>query len=103
MAVQFYGRKMWIEEMFGDMKKHGFNLEQTMLRHFQRLSRLILAVAIFYVWLVSVGTRTIRSGLRHLVDRSERRDLCTFQIGLRFIERCLINALAFQTTLCSFR
>ena len=58
---------MWIEDMFGDMNKHGFNLEQTMLRHFQRLSRLTLAVAILYVWLVSVGTRTIRSGLRHLV------------------------------------
>lgn len=103
MAVKFYGRRMWIEEMFGDMKKHGFNLEKTMLRHFQRLSRLTLAVAILYVWLVSVGTRTIRSGLRHLVDRAERRDLCIFQIGLRFIDRCLINALTFQTTLCSFR
>lgn len=103
MAVQFYRRRMWIEEMFGDMKKHGFNLEVTMLRHFQRLSRLTLAVAILYVWLVSVGTRTIRSGLRHLVDRPERRDLCIFQIGFRFIDRCLINALAFQTLLCSYR
>ena len=103
MAVRFYPRRMWIEEMFGDMKKHGFNLEQTMLRHFQRLSRLTLAVAILYVWLVSVGTRTIRSGLRHLVDRSERRDLCIFQIGLRFIDRCLTNAHSFQTSLCSFR
>jgi hypothetical protein len=103
MAVQFYVRRMWIEEMFGDMKKHGFNLEQTMLRHFQRLSRLTLAVAILYVWLVSIGTRTIRSGLRHLIDRSERRDLSIFQIGLRFTDRCLINALTFQTTLCSYR
>ena len=89
--------------MFGDMKKDDFNLAQTMLRYFHRLSRLTLAVAILYVWLVSVGTRTIRSGLRHLVDRSERRDLWIFQIGLRFIERRLINALAFQTPLCSFR
>ena len=103
MAVRIYERRMWIEEMFGDMKKHGFDLEQTMLRHFQRLSRLTLAVAILYVWLVSVGTRTIRSGLRHLVDRSDRRDLCIFQIGLRFIERCLTNALAFQIMLCSYR
>ncbi len=46
---------MWIEEMFGDMKKHGFNLEQTMLRHFQRLSRLTLAVAILlFGWSPSV-------------------------------------------------
>jgi hypothetical protein len=103
MALQFYKRRMWIEEMFGDMKKHGFDLEQTMLRHFQRLSRLTLAVAILYVWLLSVGTRTIRSGLRNLVDRSERRDLSIFQIGLRFIERCLINVLTFQISLCSYR
>ncbi len=102
MALQFYARRMWIEEMFGDMKKHGFDLEQTMLRHFQRLSRLTLAVAILYVWLVSVGARSIRSGLRHLVDRAERRDLCIFQIGLRSIERCLTNALHYNIRLCSY-
>jgi hypothetical protein len=103
MALRYYSRRMWIEEMYGDFKKHGFDLEQTMLRHFLRLSRLTLAVAILYVWLVSVGTRTIRSGLRNLVDRSDRRDLCIFQIGLRFIERCLTNAIPFQVQLCSFR
>ena len=78
MAMQFYERRLWIEEMFGDMKKNSFDLERTMLCHFLRLSCLILAVAILYVWLVSVGTRTIRSGLRHLVDWKERRDLCIF-------------------------
>ena len=92
-----------IEEMYGDFKKHGFDLELTMLRHFQRLSRLTLAVAILYVWLISVGTQTIRSGCRHLVDRKERRDLSVFQIGLRFIERRLTNGLAFKIPLCSFR
>ena len=103
MALRFYARRMWIEEMYGDFKKHGFDLERTMLRHFLRLSRLTLAVAILYVWLVSIGTRTIRSGLRNLVDRTDRRDLSIFQIGLRFSERCLTNALAFQIPLCSFR
>ena len=103
MALQFYARRMWIEEMYGDFKKHGFALERTMLRHFLRLSRLTLAVAILNVWLVSVGTRTIRSGLREVVDRTDRRDLCIFQVGLRYIERCLTNALTFQIPLCSFR
>jgi hypothetical protein len=92
-----------IEEMFGDLKKHGFDLECTLLRHFERLSRLTLAVALLYVWLISIGTRTIRDGLRSLVDRKDRRDLSIFQIGLRFIERCCINALAFRITLCSYR
>ena len=103
MALQFYPRRMWIEEMFGDLKKHGFDLESTMLRHFVRLSRLTLAVALLYVWLISIGARTIRDGLRHLVDRSDRRDLSIFQIGLRFIERSLTNALPFRIPLCSYR
>ncbi len=66
MTLSYYARRMWIEEMFGDFKKHGFDLESTMLRHFLRLSRLTLAVALLYVWLISVGGRTIREGLRHL-------------------------------------
>jgi len=64
MALQAYARRMWIEEMFGDMKGHGFDLESTMLRHTDRLSRLTLAVALLYVWLVSTGTCIIRDGLR---------------------------------------
>lgn len=103
MALRFYRRRMWIEEMFGDLKKHGFDLERTMLRHFERLSRLTLAVALLYVWLVSIGTRTVRDGLRNLVDRTDRRDLSIFQIGFRFIERCVINALPYQILLCAYR
>lgn len=73
-----------------------------MLRHFMRLSRLTLVVALLYVWLISIGGRTIRDGLRNLVDRIDRRDLCIFQIGFRFIDRCVINALPFRIPLSSY-
>jgi len=99
-TLRAYKRRMWIEEMFGDMKKNGFNLESTHLRHFLRLSRLTLAVALLYVWLVSTGARVIKNGKRYLVDRAERRDLSIFQIGLRSIERCLTNAFSFSIQLC---
>jgi hypothetical protein len=85
------------------MKGHGFDLESTMLRHADRLSRLTLAVAFLYVWLVSTGTRIIRDGLRYQVDRRDRRDLSIFQIGLRFIDRQLLNSLQFRVLLCSYR
>jgi hypothetical protein len=49
LTLQAYRRRMWTEEMFGDMKCHGFDLETTLLRHARRLSRLTLAVAILYV------------------------------------------------------
>lgn len=101
-ALRFYKRRMWIEEMFGDLKDHGFDLESTMLHSFIRLSRLTLAVAFLYVWLVSSGARTIHKGLRHMVDRKDRRDLSIFQIGLRFIERRLVNGLSIQLPLCIY-
>jgi hypothetical protein len=99
LTVRYYRRRMWIEKMFGDSKKHGFDLEATMLHHTNRLSRLTLAVAFLYDWLLSVGSRTIRAGLRHLVDRKDRRDLSLFQIGLRFIDRKLLHSLSFSVPL----
>jgi hypothetical protein len=95
-----YRRRMWIEEMFGDMKRNGFDLESTHLRHFLRLSRLTLAVAFLYVWLIATGSRAIKNGQRRLIDRAERRDLSIFQIGLRSVERRLTNALPVSIWLC---
>jgi len=103
LTLKHYRHRMWAEEMHGDFKKHGFDLESTMLRDFLRLSRLTLAVALLYVWLISVGNRTTHQGLRHLVDRHDRRDLCIFQIGLRFIQRRLTNALSISVPLCSYQ
>jgi hypothetical protein len=102
LTLRYYRRRMWTEEMFGDFKKHGFDLETTMLRHASRLSRLTLAVAFLYVWLLSIGSRTIRAGLRHLVDRKDRRDLSLFQIGLRFIDRKLLQLLPISILLCAY-
>ena len=102
MILRYYRRRMWAEEMHGDLKKHGFDLESTMLRHFVRLSRLTLAVVCLYVWLISMGGRTIHQGLRHLVDRHDRRDLSIFQIGFRFVQRRLTNALPVVIPLCSY-
>lgn len=97
-TLRAYQTRMWIEEMFGDLKGHGFDLESTRLLHFQKLSRLTLAVVLLYYWLVSFGVKMIKSGLRRLVDRSDRRDLSIFQIGLRSIERRLTNQQSFTVS-----
>ena len=99
-ALQAYRRRMWIEEMFGDLKGHGFDLESTHLRNFSRLSRLTLAVVLLYVWLLAFGARTIKKGLRRLVDRNDRRDYSLFRIGWNMVDRRLINE---QGVYVSFR
>ena len=88
-AVKLYRLRMWIEEMFGDMKGHGFDLESSHLRHFLRLSRLTLAVSLLYVWLVALGEHLIVHHLTALVDRADRRDLSIFRLGWDFLDRCL--------------
>ena len=79
------------ESMFGDFKKHGFDLESTHLRYFLRLSRLTLIVAFLYLWLVVFGSQVIKRGQRCLVDRSDRRDLSIFRIGWSMVERLIAN------------
>jgi hypothetical protein len=102
LVLPCYKRRMWIEEMFGDLKKHGFDLEGTMLRTADHLSRLTLVVAYLFDWLISAGAKIIHGGLRHLVDRKDRRDLSLFQIGWRFIERQLLRLLPFPVALSTY-
>lgn len=87
-----YRLRMGIEEMFGDFKGHGFDLECSRLGGFLSLSRLTLVVALLYYWLVVFGSQAIKHGKRYLVDRRDRRDLSVFRIGFDLLERCLLNA-----------
>jgi len=101
-ARRSYKRRMWIDEMFGDFKGHGMDLEASHLRHFMRLSRLTLAVAMLYVWLVSTGSSVIKRGLRHLVDRKDRRDFSIFRIGWSFIKLRLKHQRSFPFRLLPY-
>jgi len=95
-TLKAYRCRMWIEETFGDMKRNGFNLESTRLRHFLRLSRLTLAVVLLYVWLVAFGSQVIKRGQRRLVDRQDRRDFSIFRIGRNMAERQITNGSKFN-------
>lgn len=86
-----YAKRMWIEEMFGDFKTNGADLEHSRLCHFLRLSRLTLAVVLLYIWLVAFGSAVVKQGRRYWVDRRDRRDLSIFRIGHDMFLRCLIN------------
>ncbi len=88
-ALRLYRRRMWIEELFGDLKGHGFDLEDTYLRDFLRLSRLTLAVCLLYLWLVATAEQVLVNNQTHIIDRTDRRDLSIFRIGWDFIERRL--------------
>jgi hypothetical protein len=57
------------------------------LRHPERIARLMLAVALAYLWLCSLGVRLIHRA--KLVDRTGRRDRSVFTIGRQRLNRLL--------------
>lgn len=87
--IKAYKQRMWMEEMFGDMKGHGFDLESTHLRDAQRIERLMLGVCIAFVWLITLGSWVVKNGYRHLIDVNSRRDKSYFRLGWDWTERCI--------------
>lgn len=88
-TLRRYRIRAWTEALYGDMKRHGFDLEATRIRAPARLERLVLGVCWAYVWLIALGSLVVKRGWRHLVDRSDRRDRSYFRIGWDYLEHCL--------------
>ena len=65
--IRLYKVRMWMEEMYGDMKGHGFDLEATHLADLDRLSKLVLAVCINFTWLMALGCWVVKNSHRHLL------------------------------------
>lgn len=88
-ALRLYPVRMWTEEMYGDMKGHGFDLEATHLQDADRLSRLVLAVCWVYVWFLTLGSWVVKNGKRALLDVKSRRDKRYFRLGWDWLDDCL--------------
>lgn len=88
-ARQTYQPRFWTEPLFGDCKEAGFRLTQSRLKDPDRLSRLFLAAAASYLWMVCLGAQALADDLTDQVDRSRRRTLSIFKIGWRWFKRQL--------------
>ena len=86
--IRLYKLRMWTEEMYGDMKGHGFDMEATHLTCKDRIARLFLAVAFTFVWLITLGAWLVKRGFRHLIDVKSRRDKSYFRLGFDWVEHC---------------
>lgn len=89
-ATFAWGRqRSWIEGLFRDDKSGGFHLEDTHLTDADRLNRLLLVMAIGYLWCFHIGRWLFKTGQRKLVDAARRRTLTYFRLGLDWIRRAI--------------
>jgi len=89
-TLRDYARRFACEELFSDIKARGFNLENSQLQHPERFSRLLIAIALLYVWVFSVArhVRILRLD-REITYRADEHRYSLFQLGYRWIKKRL--------------
>jgi hypothetical protein len=94
-ALKEYRRRFGCEELFSDLKKRGFNWEDSLIREPHRFARLILALALLTVFLLTLGRHLRLHGHDlELTSPSHRRRYSLFQIARRWLRRRLaLNAI----------
>ena len=89
-ALKEYRRRFGCEELFSDLKKRGFNWEDSMIRATDRFSRLLLALALLTVFLLELGRYLrLKQYDMEIVSPSHRRRLSLFQTARRWLRRRL--------------
>lgn len=88
-----YARRLGCEEMFADLKARGFHLELSQLVETERFSRLLLAVALLYVWGLSVARRLCFSpAAKRLTSRPWHQRYSFFQFARPWLAKQLTLA-----------
>jgi hypothetical protein len=89
MAVQLYKKRAHIETFFSDQKSRCFHIHKSHLSEMKRLSRLLIASCLAYLWIVYLGVCAVREDWMKRLHRQDRCDLSLFRLGLRLLARAL--------------
>lgn len=91
-ACRCYQKRMHIETLFSDQKSRGFHLHLSHLSDPVRLSRLLLAACLAYLWIIYLGALVSQTPWQAIIHRAKRCDLSLFQLGLRLLDYLLNEA-----------
>ena len=92
-ACRWYQKRFRIETFFSDQKSRGFHIHKSHISDPQRLSRLLIAACLAYIWIVYLGSLCENEGWREIIHRRKRCDVSLFQLGLRTLEHFLNEEL----------
>jgi len=96
LTCRYYQRRYRIETLFSDQKSRGFNIHKSHLSDPARVSRLLVAACLAYIWMILQGLQVISENKSSWIDRTERNDKSVFRLGLDWIRHCLKRDLEFQ-------
>ena len=85
-AIKYDQKRFRMETFFSDQKSRGFHIQKSHLEDPQRLSRLLIASCLAYIWIVYLGTLCKTDGWQSVIHRKSRGDLSLFQLGFRLLD-----------------
>ena len=93
-ARHWYRQRFKIETLFSDIKGRGFKMDKCRLKDPARVSRLLMAVAIAYIFVVFWGVDAIISGNFKKMLRTDRFEHSLFTLGFKHIHHLLKKCLS---------
>jgi hypothetical protein len=88
-ACYWYKKRFSIETFFSDEKSRGFHLHKSHLSDPLRLSVLIIAACLAYLWIVYLGLTALRQDWVKVIHRTDRCDWSLFRLGLALLDHFL--------------
>lgn len=85
-----YCKRMWAEQMHRDEKSHGLHFRQSQVTRPSHVGRLLLLMALAMLLCLSIGTWTLRRGLRKILESTRQRRLSVFQLGIRWLRHAAL-------------
>jgi hypothetical protein len=95
-ACWFYKRRFRLETFFSDQKSRGFHIHKSHLSSPMRISRLLIAACLAYIWMICFGLFVIAQGKTGLIDRTDRIDNSLFRLGADWLKYVLKRGLPFD-------
>jgi hypothetical protein len=97
-ACDWYRRRAQIETFFSDQKSRGFQVDRSHISDPARVTRLMLAACLAYLWVIYLGTVAHTKDWLPSIHRRHRCDLSLFQLGLRLLQYFLNHDLPIPNT-----
>jgi hypothetical protein len=90
-SLEYYAQRWQIETMFKAFKTGGFNLENTHLIDYQRLNKLLMILAIAFIWAYKAGIYRNEHVKEIKIKKHGRSEKSLFAYGLEFVAQILLN------------
>lgn len=88
-ALYWYKKRLQIETFLSDEKSRGFFLHKSHLSDPKRLSNLMIAACLAYLWIAYLGCIAVRDRWVKIIHRADHCDWSLFRLGLALLDHML--------------